>query len=84
MAQPHEVIQSEAIRERLMEDLAPVALFAEAAGKCERTIYSYIVQGMPAEYIGRTPYVVVSRAIPWLRNRRQRDLEPRRKGRPTV
>ena len=72
----------EAIRARMLEGLAEVEPFAEAIGKTPRTVYSYISMGMPTEYIGRTPYVVIGPAREWLRTRRQRQTEPRGRGRP--
>jgi hypothetical protein len=72
----------EAIRAKLLDGLAEVDPFAEAIGKTPRTIYSYIALGMPTEYIGRTPYVVIEPAREWLRSRRRRFLEPRGRGRP--
>ena len=51
------------VRARLMEDLAPVEIIAEALGKSPRTIQRMIARGKLATVtIGRTPYVVVSRA----------------------
>lgn len=70
------------IREKLMDGRSPIASFAEAIEKGPRTVASYIAQGMPVEYIGRTPYVLVDEALEWLRSRRKRSVEPRRRGRP--
>jgi hypothetical protein len=73
----------QAIRDELMKDLASVPNFAQASHKSERTIFSYIAQGMPVEYIGRTPFVVIRPAIEWLRKRKVSRLEaPRGRGRP--
>ncbi len=73
------------IRARAMQGLASIPCFAEAIGKSVRTTYFYISQGMPIEYIGRTPMVVVEPAIRWLRGRpsgRRKNPAPRPVGRP--
>ena len=56
--------------------------FAAGVNKKRRTIEKYIAQGMPAFRIGRKPYVVVEKALAWLKARGERDLAPRRLGRP--
>lgn len=73
-----------AIRGDVMEGFATVKDFAAGIKKCERAVWGYLTAGMPVEYIGRTPYVVVKPAIEWLRanGRRRRNTEPRRVGRP--
>ena len=73
---------AEAIRAKMMEGRAFVPVFAEAIGKTERTVFSYIAAGMPVEHVGRTPCVVVDPALEWLRTRRKREEEPRGRGRP--
>ncbi len=51
------------IRAKLMEDLASVDAVAAAVEKSPRTIARMIARGeLPSVMIGRTPYVVVSRA----------------------
>jgi hypothetical protein len=72
----------EAIRAKMLGGRAHVPVFAKAIERTERTVYSYIAAGMPTEYIGRTPYVVVDPALEWLRSRRRRQTEPRGRGRP--
>jgi hypothetical protein len=71
-----------AIRAQLMNGRAPLRDFASAIGKSPRTVHAYIAQGMPVEYVGKTPYPVVADAIAWLRSRRQRCTPPRSRGRP--
>ena len=71
-----------AIRAKMLDGRAYVPVFAKAIDKTERTVFSYIAAGMPTEYIGRTPCVVVDPALEWLRSRRQRQTEPRGRGRP--
>lgn len=72
------------IRDRLYKGRAALAVFAEAMGCSERTISSYIQQGLPVEYIGRKPLIVIEQAVEWLRNRRRKDAmpPPRGRGRP--
>jgi hypothetical protein len=80
---PHVSPVVQEIRTALMQGLASVPEFALATGRCERTIWSYIAQGMPVEYVGRTPFPVITPAIAWLRKRRApRRQEPRGRGRP--
>jgi len=72
------------IREKLLAGTAPLNEFAQAIGKTPRTVASYIAQGMPTLYVGRTPYPQVDEAIAWLRTRRvrQEPAPPRGRGRP--
>jgi hypothetical protein len=71
-----------AIRDQLMDGRAPVKDFATGINRSPRTVNAYIAQGMPVEYVGKTPYPVVADAIAWLRSRRQRNTLPRGRGRP--
>jgi hypothetical protein len=71
-----------AIRAQLMDGRASLQDFAAAINKSTRTVHTYIAQGMPTEYVGKTPYPVVEEAIKWLRARRRRNPSPRRRGRP--
>ena len=71
-----------AIRAKMLEGRAHVQVFAKAIDKTERTVFSYIAAGMPTEYIGRTPCIVVDPALEWLRSRRRRQTDPRGRGRP--
>ena len=71
-----------AIRAKLMEGIAPVDLFATAVGRTPRTVFNWIAQGMPVEYIGQTAYVVIEPARDWLRSRKKRRSAPRGRGRP--
>jgi hypothetical protein len=59
-----------AVRAKLMEGLAPVDAFAQALGKCERVVKSWLGKGMPHIRYGRTPYIVVDQARDWLINRK--------------
>jgi hypothetical protein len=73
-----------AVRAALMQDLAPLAVVAEAVGKNIRTIQRLVVQGkLPTVTIGRTPYVVVSRARELLLAESKVRHAPIRRGRPT-
>jgi hypothetical protein len=71
-----------AIRERVLEGLAPVEDFAAAIDKTTRTMSNYIRQGLPVTYIGPSPFVRIDAARDWLRARKTCDLEPRGRGRP--
>lgn len=72
------------VRATLLEDLAPLAVVAEAVGKNIRTIQRLVVQGkLPTVTIGRTPYVVVSRARELLLAELKVRHAPIRRGRPT-
>jgi len=71
-----------AIRAALLDGRAPLTEFAKGINKSDRTVSGYVAQGMPVEYVGKTPYVVIEPAIAWLRNQRKRDLSPRGRGRP--
>jgi hypothetical protein len=71
-----------AVRARLLDGLTSVEVFAEAVDRTPRQVSTWIAQGMPVTYIGRTPYVQIDAARDWLRSRRQRVMEPRGPGRP--
>jgi hypothetical protein len=58
--------EAEALRAQLLEGLAPVPLFAAAANRTVRQINTWISEGLPIVRIGRTPYVVIEKARPWL------------------
>ena len=58
-AKPAASAAVEGLRAKLLEGLAPLADFAEATERTDRTVYSWISLGMPTEYIGRTPYIPV-------------------------
>src|SRR5689334_3712289 len=76
------------IRAVLFRDLASIPAFARANGKCERTVHNWVRRGLPIEYRGQTPYVVVSKAPAFLNRLGQGamigapDIPPRRRGRP--
>lgn len=71
-----------AVRHRLLIGLTDVDTFAAAIAKTTRTVSAYLAQGMPATYIGRTPYIQIDEAGQWLRSRRPGRTPPRRVGRP--
>jgi hypothetical protein len=71
-----------AVRALLVEGRAPLEDFAAGIGKSVQTVRLYVRQGLPVDYIGSTPYIRVVPGLEWLRNRRRRNLEPRRPGRP--
>jgi hypothetical protein len=71
------------IRAKLMEDLASVDAVAEAVEKSPRTIARMIARGeLPTVTIGRTPYVVISRARELLMAAPKVRHAPVRRGRP--
>lgn len=70
------------IRAKMMAGRAHIPVFAEGIDVSGRTVFAYIAQGMPVEYVGRTPYVLIDPALEWLRSRRQRQTDPRGRGRP--
>jgi hypothetical protein len=70
------------LRAKMLEGRASIPTFALAIDKTERTVRTYVAQGMPCDSIGQTPYVIAEPAIRWLRNRRHRNQEPRPRGRP--
>ncbi len=78
--QPNELAQ--VIRAKLMEGRALVPDFALGIRKSPRAVSDYIAKGMPTEWVGNTPYVVVDPALEWLRNRRKRLSPPQGRGRP--
>jgi hypothetical protein len=65
-----------------MQGRASVPDFAAGIDKCTRSVNGYIAEGMPCDYIGRTPYPIVDEALEWLRNRKKRLSPPRGRGRP--
>lgn len=72
-----------AVRAKLMEDLALVDVVAGAVGKSPRTIARMIARGeLPTVMIGRTPYVVISRARELLMSEPVIRHAPVRRGRP--
>jgi hypothetical protein len=82
MSDTTESLDAAAIRAKLFAGVTPLPVLAEAAGCTLRTVQNYVLAGMPVIHIGPHPYAVVDEAIPWIRNRRQRDLAARRPGRP--
>jgi len=71
-----------ALQAKVFADLATVEDYAQAVGKTERSVWTYIRQGLPVTYIGKSAYVVLSKASQyWVSRTRQRQ-EPRRPGRP--
>ena len=47
------------LEQRIFDDLAPRAAFAKAIDKSERTVSRL---GLPTVYVGRDPYIIVSKA----------------------
>ena len=72
-----------AIRAKMLDGRAEIPIFAKAIRKSSRQVQNYVARGMPVEYIGRTPLVVVDHALDWLLSQKQRtDQRPRGRGRP--
>jgi hypothetical protein len=77
------------VRELLLTGTCPLARcslydFASGLSKSPRTIFSWIAQGMPVDYIGRQPWPRPVAALDWLVKRHSSALPPpRRPGRPT-
>ena len=65
-----------AIRVQVMADLASIADYANALGRSERTILSYIERGLPTISIGRKCYIVLSLASDYWRSRARQRPEP--------
>jgi hypothetical protein len=55
-----------AIREKLLDGLVAVDVFASAMQRTPRQILFWITQGLPITRIGKTPYVKVDAAREWL------------------
>jgi hypothetical protein len=74
----------EAIRAKLMEGVTSVPNFAVAVDRTERTVFTWIADGLPVIYIGRTPFVQIEPGRDWLRSRRRRRAQPDvpKRGRP--
>ena len=70
-----------AIRATVMADIAAVHEYGAAIGKTERSVWTYVRQGLPVTYIGRTPYVVLSKAAAFWSDRAQQRTTPK-VGRP--
>jgi hypothetical protein len=71
-----------AVREALMQGLAPVDTVAEALGKSTRTIQRLVAQEkLPTVWVGRTPYIVLDRARQVLMTPKVKHA-PVRRGRP--
>ena len=79
---PQVGIDADAIREKVFTDLASVSAYAEALNKCERVVWSYIAQGLPVTYIGRTPWIVLSLASKYWADRATQRRAAVRRGRP--
>jgi hypothetical protein len=70
------------VRATLMADLATIEVTAAALDRSPRTIQRFIAQGrLPSVTIGRTPYVVLSRARELLMTPKVKHA-PVRRGRP--
>jgi len=66
----------------MMAGRVSVPDFATGIDKSERTVFGYIAEGMPTDYIGNTPYPRIPEALEWLTKRRSQQLPPPRRGRP--
>jgi hypothetical protein len=77
--EPNPVVQ--AIRAKAMADLALIPDYATAINKCERSVWTYVKHGLPVTYIGRTPYVVLSKAAAYWSDRARQHTTPK-VGRP--
>jgi hypothetical protein len=75
---------AEAVRARLLEGTIPVNVYAQAVGRTERTVRSWIVEGLPVLRVGNTPHVLEEPAKQWLLQRSLSARLPpaRRPGRP--
>ena len=72
-----------AIRSAMLNDLASIEVFAAAVGRSPRTVCRMVAERkIPIIRIGRTPYVIVSRARDALMGDIQAGPEPVRRGRP--
>ncbi len=70
------------IRSAIFGDLATVEAFAAATGLSPRTILRYIAAGrVPMTRVGKTPYIIISKAREALMTPQPRHEQPRR-GRP--
>ncbi len=67
----------EAIRTRAMADLAAIPDYAAAIDKSERSVWTYVRQGLPVTYIGRTPYIVLSKAEAYWSDRARAHTAPK-------
>jgi hypothetical protein len=56
----------EAVRALLLVGLAPIPAFAKAVNRSPRQVNTWIAEGLPIIRIGRTPYVDLPKARPWL------------------
>ena len=72
-----------AVRRALMEDLASPAVVASALAKSPRTIARLIAAGkIPTIMVGRTPYVILSKAREALMSGAPVHHAPVKRGRP--
>ena len=72
------------INAKLLDGRVTVGDFARGIGRGERMVYKYLAEGMPAEYVGRTSYIVVDKALDWLLSRKRRQAEPRSRRKKVV
>ena len=79
--------EAKAIREKLLDGLGEVDYVAEAFDRSPRCVNGWIAKGLPVQYIGRKPYVILNEVKPFLHSlgakaARNADVRPRRRGRP--
>lgn len=73
-----------AVRRTILEGLATVPVFAKAIGRSNRTVFTYINEGLPVVHFGRTPFIDVAAGREWLLSRRKaHQNRPRRRLLPT-
>lgn len=72
---------AERLRDKLFDDLATVPTFAKAIRKAPRSVLRLSKEGLPVTYIGKTPYVVISKAMEFLAKPKATPA-PVRRGRP--
>jgi hypothetical protein len=70
------------LRAKMFEDLAPIAVFAEAIKRTPRSVHRMVQQGLPITYVGKTPYVIISKAREFLLGTRAEHHAAPRRGRP--
>jgi len=71
-----------AVRATLLHGLATKEAFSEGLAKCQRTIDTWIAQGLPTVRVGRQVFIPVGEAKAWLLKSSARNTAPRGRGRP--
>jgi hypothetical protein len=72
----------ECLRAKLLDDLASIEAFAEAINRKPRSVQRMINDGLPTTYVGKTPYIIISKARAFLLSKETPRHEPPRRGRP--